>query len=234
MAEAKLNLVQKLAKIRAICDVVQKNKKGYNYSYADLAEILAKVTAAQEKYGVMLIPMIVPGTSRVSQNVVVNTKTDKTGRTYDQTVTEILFSADMIYRWVNVDDPDDFMEIPWSVTGSQSDPSQAMGSGLTYTERQFLTNFFQIANVEYDVDAYRSKQKAVAEAEDISIANEIIDQFDLELKKYISDNPEKTEDTKRLVSKYVKNSNYKTIKNPELAAKLLGEFREKFMKAEEE
>lgn len=234
MAEAKLNLVQKLAKIRAICDVVQKNKKGYNYSYADLAEILAKVTAAQEKYGVMLIPMIVPGTSRVSQNVVVNTKTDKTGRTYDQTVTEMLFSADMIYRWVNVDDPDDFMEIPWSVTGSQSDPSQAMGSGLTYTERQFLTNFFQIANVEYDVDAYRSKQKAVAEAEDISIANEIIDQFDLELKKYISDNPEKTEDTKRLVSKYVKNSNYKTIKNPELAAKLLGEFREKFMKAEEE
>lgn len=234
MAEAKLNLVQKLAKIRAICDVVQKNKKGYNYSYADLAEILAKVTAAQEKYGVMLIPMIVPGTSRVSQNVVVNTKTDKTGRTYDQTVTEMLFSADMIYRWVNVDDPNDFMEIPWSVTGSQSDPSQAMGSGLTYTERQFLTNFFQIANVEYDVDAYRSKQKAVAEAEDISIANEIIDQFDLELKKYISDNPEKTEDTKRLVSKYVKNSNYKTIKNPELAAKLLGEFREKFMKAEEE
>ena len=41
-----LNLIQKLAKIRAISDVVAKEKRGYNYSYADITSILAKITAA--------------------------------------------------------------------------------------------------------------------------------------------------------------------------------------------
>lgn len=40
MAE-QLNLVQKLAKIRAMSDVVSKEKRGYNYSYADITTILA-------------------------------------------------------------------------------------------------------------------------------------------------------------------------------------------------
>ena len=38
-----LNLMQKLAKIRAISDVVAKEKRGYNYSYADITSILAKI-----------------------------------------------------------------------------------------------------------------------------------------------------------------------------------------------
>lgn len=45
MADTKLNLVQKLAKIRAISDVVSKEKRGYNYSYADITTILANITA---------------------------------------------------------------------------------------------------------------------------------------------------------------------------------------------
>lgn len=90
MADTKLNLVQKLAKIRAISDVVSKEKRGYNYSYADITTILANITAGMKKYGVSLIPSIVPGTSEVVQNVVVNTKFDKTGKAYDNTVTEML------------------------------------------------------------------------------------------------------------------------------------------------
>ena len=226
--EERLTLIQKLAKIRAISDVAQKSKKGYNYSYTDLAEILANVTAGMKKYRVSLIPMIVPGTGHVTQNVVTNTKVDKTGKAYDQKTTEMLFWADMIYKWVNEDDPSDFIEVPWFVAGSQGDPSQAAGSGLTYTSRQFLTNYFQIASLEYDVDAYRSKQKAAEESESVAIATEIIEQFDTEIKKYISDHPDKADDAKALVSKYVKNANYKAIKNPELASKLLSEFRTKF------
>ena len=52
MAEEKLNLIQKLAKIRSIADVVSKDKKGYNYTYADITSILAKITAGMKKYGV--------------------------------------------------------------------------------------------------------------------------------------------------------------------------------------
>jgi hypothetical protein len=227
--EEKLNLIQKLAKIRAISDAVQKNKKGYNYSYTDLVEILASVTAGMKKYRVSLIPNIVPGTARVSQNVVVNTKFDKTGKQYDQTTTEMLFCADMIFKWVNEDDSSDYIEVPWFVAGSQSDPSQAIGSGLTYTDRQFLTNYFQIASPEYDVDAYRSKQKAAEESEDKAIAAAIIAEFDKIVKPFLVDNQERAEEVKKFISKYVKGANYFTIKEPSLAAKLLEDFKKEYI-----
>ena len=74
-----------------------------------------------KKYGVSLIPQIVPGTSHVEQNVVTNTKFDKTGKAYDNTTTEMLVTADMVFRWINDENPDEFIEVPWFVTGSQSD-----------------------------------------------------------------------------------------------------------------
>lgn len=232
MAEEKLNLIQKLAKIRAISDVAQKNKKGYNYSYADITGILANVTAGMKKYGVSLIPCIVPGTSEISQNVVVNTKFDKTGKAYYQTTTEMLYKADMVFRWINDEDSNDCIEVPWFVTGSQSDPSQAMGGGLTYTTRYFLTSFFQIAQPETDVDAYRSKQKEAEASEDKAIAEQIIAEFDKIVKQYLADNPTKSDEVKKFINKYAKNANYFVIKEPELASKLLSDFKANYIKGE--
>lgn len=231
MAE-ELNLVQKLAKIRAISDVVSKEKRGYNYSYADITSILAKITAGMKKYGVSLIPQIVPNTAHVEQNVVTNTKFDKTGKAYDNTVTEMLVKADMIFRWINDENPDEFIDVPWFVTGSQSDPSQAFGSGLTYCTRYFLCNYFQIAQSDSDVDAYRSKQKVAAESEDKAIAEEIISEFDNIVKQYLADNQDKVDEVKKFISRFAKNANYLAIKEPALASKLLNEFNAKFIKGE--
>ena len=230
MAESKLNLVQKLAKIRAISDVVSKEKRGYNYSYADITTILANITAGMKKYGVSLIPSIVPGTSEVIQNVVVNTKFDKTGKAYDNTVTEMLVKADMIFKWVNDEDPNDIIEVPWVVTGSQADPSQAFGSGLTYCTRYFLCNYFQIAQSDSDVDTYRSKQKAAEASEEKAIAEGIIEQFDVILKQFLADNPTKTDEVKKFISKFAKNANYLAIKEPALASKLLEDFQNTYLK----
>lgn len=225
---ADLNLIQKLAKIREVADAVTKDKQGYGYTYADVTQILAKVTAGMKKYGVSLIPSIVQGTAKVEKVVSVNTKKDKVGNTYDQTTTEMLVTAEMIFRWVNNDNLDDYLDVSWFVTGSQSDPSQSLGSGLTYCTRQFLTNFFQIAQVENDVDAYRSKQKEAEASEEKAIAAEIINQVDLMIKTYLSDYPDESEAVKKFVSKYAKNANYLVIKEPALAAKLLEDFKAKF------
>lgn len=232
MADEKLNLIQKLAKIRAISDVAQKNKKGYNYSYTDITAILANVTAGMKKYGVSLIPSIVPETADVEQNVVVNTKFDKTGKAYDQTVTEMIFKADMVFKWVDDENPLDCIEVPWFVTGSQSDPSQALGSGLTYCTRYFLTSYFQIAQPETDPDSYRNKQKAAEESEDKAIAEQIIQNFDIVVKQFLSDNSDKSEEVKKFISKYAKGGNYYLIKEPALAAKLLDDFKAKYNKGE--
>lgn len=224
-----LNLYQKLAKVRAICDAAKKDKSGYGYTYADITQILAKVTAGMKNYGVSLLPGIVPGTAAVTQNVVVNTKVDKAGNVYDNTTTEMLFCADMVYKWVNDENPAETIEIPWFVTGAQSDPSQAMGSGMTYTLRQFLTAYFQIAQVNQDVDAYRSKQKEAEASEGKAIAAAIIEKFDTLLKTFLADHPEKAADAKKFIMRYHKKADYFEITDPELAAKLVSDFEKLFL-----
>ena len=230
MEEQKLNLIQKLAKIRAMSDVVVKSKKGYNYSYSDISDILANITAGMKKYGVSLIPGVVPGTADVSQNVVVNTKMAKDGYAYDPTTTEMLVRADMVFTWVDDENPADKIEVPWFVTGSQTDPSQAFGSGLTYCTRYFLTSYFNIAQTNADVDAYRSKQKIASDKEDKMIAAEIISLFDTKIKAFLSGNPDRKAEAVEFIKRYVKDANYFAITDPNTASRLMGDFEEKFLK----
>ena len=229
-----LNLIQKLAKVRSVSDAVMKDKKGYGYTYADINEILAKVTAEMAKNEVSLIPIVTPETAKVEVVTTTNTKVTKDGTPYDNTNTEMLVTGDMVFRWVNDADPSEHLDVPWFVVGAQSDPSQAFGSGLTYCTRYFLTNFFQIAQVETDVDEYRSKQKEAAETEERAIADSIIKEFDTMLRMYLADNQEKKEEVSAFISRYAKKSDYTKIKEPKLAAKLVSDFRAEFMKEEEE
>ena len=77
--EANLNLVQKLAKIREMVEVLRKNKSGFNYKYVTEDEILARVAAGMKKYGVSLQPSIVPGTLSVTPVSYKKTKNTKSG-----------------------------------------------------------------------------------------------------------------------------------------------------------
>ncbi len=229
MEAEKLNLMQKLAKIRSMSDAVIKSRKGFNYTYSDITDILANITAGMKKYGVSLIPGIVPDTAEVAQNVVVNTKMSKDGKPFDQTVTEMLVRAEMSFRWVNDDDPTEFIVVPWFMTGSQSDPSQAFGSGLTYCTRYFLTNYFNIAQVNSDVDTYRSKQKQAEANEEKAIAEAIINAFDTELKEFMAAHTDKAAEIKTFIARYAKNSNYFAINEPVLAAKLKDDFEARYL-----
>lgn len=228
MAEQKLNLTQKLALIRQMCGAVKKSKKGYGYNYADITDILAKVTAGMNKYHVTLIPSIVPGTISINQNVTVNTKTTKDGNVFDSTSTEMLVKAEMIFTWVDDDNVDDVLRVPWIVTGSQNDPSQAFGSGLTYCTRYFLTTFFNIAQPDTDVDAYRSKQKEAEMAEDIALAGEIVKQLDDAVRIYLDNYKDKSEEVKKFLGKYVKGGDYRKVKEPAIASEILNSFKETF------
>lgn len=226
---AKPNLIQKLAKIRGIAEVVKKDKQGYGYTYADITQILAKITAGMKKYGVSLIPSIVPQTSAVTQVTNRTTKFKKNGEAYENVTCENLVTADMAFTWVNDDDPTEKIEVPWFVTGSQSDPSQAFGSGLTYCTRYFLTSYFQIAQSDLDVDAYRSKQREAEMSESKSIAAEIVHNIDVMVSEYLAEHDDKKDDVKKFVGKYIKGADYRKIDKPEIAAKLLNDFKSEFI-----
>ncbi len=229
MAEETLNIYQKLAKIRKQVEVVQKNKSGFNYRYVTDDELLAKITGFMDKYGLSLVPSIVQDTMEYEQYHYLKTKLDKsTKQPYEEHNNEIIVSADMVFTWVNNENPDERVEVPWVIIGQQADSSQAFGSGLTYSMRYFLLKFFSVATPEDDVDNWRSKQRAAEAAEDLAIAKQIIEELDRDVKSFLGKNPDKSGEVKELMSKYVKNSNYFAITESELATKLLAEFREKF------
>lgn len=226
------SLITKLAAIRNMSEVIRKDKAGYGYKYTDITAILAKVTAGMKKYKVSLIPSIVPGTERITPLTIEKTKTDRTGAQRLDKHMEMLVNAEMIFRWVNDEDPEDYIEVPWILVGSQEDPSQAFGASLTYCTRYFLTTYFQIAQPEEDVDSYRSRQKEAEAIESKEIAAELVRDFDTMVVGYLAGNPERSEEVKEFIGRYVKGSDYRKITKPEIIKKLTDDFREKYLKEE--
>ena len=234
MAEEKhLNLYQKLAKIRKTVEVVQKNKEGYGYSYVTDDELLSKITGRMDSLGVSLIPSVVPGSMRVEPYTYQKSKFDSKLKDYrTETVNEILVSADAMYTWVNDENPEEQIVVPWGIVGQQSDASQSFGSGLTYTYRYFLLKYFGVSTVEDDPDAWRSKQREAEETEAKLLAAGIIDQVDQKLKLFLSDHPDQREAVLKIVTRYVRGGNYKQITEPALAAKLQQELENTIFKEE--
>ena len=111
MAEQEqLNIYQKLAKIRKQVEVIQKNKRGYGYTYVSEEEILAKITVFMDKYHLSLVPGIVGGTTKVEPYPYKKTKTTKGGEIYEENVNEVLVSADMTWTCSPQERLDHFVE----------------------------------------------------------------------------------------------------------------------------
>lgn len=224
--DLELNLYQKLSKIRKSVEVLEKDKSGYNYKYVTDAAILAKITGLMDNLHVSLIPSVVQGTVTVTPYAYTKTKVNKrTNEVYDEKNAEILTQAEMLYTWVNDDNPSERIEVPWVTVGQQEDASQSFGSGLTYTYRYFLLKFFGISTVEDDPDSWRSKQKEAAEAESREIADRTIAEVDMLCRQYLADHPDQAEDVQKFFSRYAKGGNYKKIVEPVLANKMLDDFK---------
>lgn len=233
MAE-ELNIQQKLAKIRKMTEVIQKNKKGFNYRYTSIDEILARVTAGMNKFNVSLYPRVAPGSEVVTPYTYSKTKFTKDGQQYDEQNNEIIAQAHIIYTWVNDDNPSETVEVPWFVVGSQQDPAQAFGSGLTYGLRQFLIQFFQIATLDgEDPDDWRSKQRFAEGEEDRAIAGKIVEQIHAFVTAFLTDNPNEKQKVIALTKKYVRengkpSANYYAVETSAQASELFEALKAEF------
>lgn len=237
MAEEKLNIYQKLDKIRRLVEVLQKDKSGFNYKYISDAQILSKVTAGMKKYGLMFIPHIVPGTMKVAPYTYKTVKFTKDGQSYENIVNEVLVSADMIHTWINIDNPSEQVEIPWAMVGQQADAAQAGGSGLSYWRRYALINFFSVSAVENDVDAWRSQQREAEASEEIAIAQSIVQEIDSIVQAQTMDAATRdkfvAELRKIIRIKGKPGNNYFLIQDPAMAAKVLAMTKKMFNIKEE-
>lgn len=239
MAET-MNIYQKLAKIRKPVEVLQKNKSGYGYKYVTEDVILSKITGLMGKLGVSLVPNITKGTMKVEPYGYTKTKSTKNGDIYEERVNEILVSCDMEWHWVNNENPEDRVVVPWAMVGQQSDASQAFGSGLSYASRYFMLKYFNVATSDDDPDNWRSAQKEAENAEDRAIAEKIVEQIHQLVTSYLESHPEDKQAVVAIVKKYARtksgraSANYYDIEDPVVASKLLEDVTDKFIKIDKE
>ena len=228
--ETVLNLVQKLAKIREMIEVLRKNKSGFNYKYVTEDEILARVAAGMKKYNVSLKPSVVPGTLASSPIHYQKTKKSKSGDPIVEDVYETLVQADLVFTWIDCDNQEDKMEVTWALIGQQADAAQAFGSALTYANRYFLLKFFQVATPDDDPDRWRSKKIEAEMEADMVMVKQIITKIDAHVKKYVESCEDKTTARKQMgetvkqfvrTDKNVPTADYNQLHDLDTASKLL-------------
>lgn len=138
-----MNLYQKLVEIRKNIGGFTKDTKGYNYSYVSGTQVLSKIQETMNELGVLLIPKV------LDQNHEKHEYVSSKGKP----ALDFIVHGNMVYTWVNAENPEEKLEVPFYYTGSQDDISKAFGSGLTYSERYFIIKFFNLPTDADDPDA---------------------------------------------------------------------------------
>lgn len=139
-----MNLQQKLIEIRK--DVIDfcKDTKGYGYQYVSGSQAIRKIRTKMDELGVLLIPECV-GVDHTERYDYTNDK--------GKEKTDFIVNGDMVYTWVNAENPEETIKVNWKYYGAQDDISKSFGSALTYSERYFILKFFQAPTDGDDPDA---------------------------------------------------------------------------------
>lgn len=140
-----LNLYQKIADVKANIDGFTKDTKGYNYSYVSGSQVLHRIRNKMIEHNLLLVPY-------TEYEEVTETKNAK-GKP------EHIVKLKLTYKWINADNPQEVLEVPFFAIGQQDDVSKAHGTALTYAERYFLMKFFNIPTDEDDADAKQKQDK---------------------------------------------------------------------------
>jgi hypothetical protein len=194
MAETKktetkiLKIQEKLANICELLDVMKKDTKAFNFSYVDEESILERLTVGLKQQKLELYPIIVPGTAKITEQLYDKKKYNKNGDPIVETIHETVVSAEMIMRWINLEDLSETLDIPWLMVGGQTDPSQALGSALSYCIRYFYLKFFHIATTKDDPDNFRSKQDEIEAGQVKNALSIAMDKFDKVARDYAKEN----------------------------------------------
>ena len=154
-----MTLDNKILELKKIVCVMQKDAKGHGYDYVSEESILMAINEKMIELGLRLTPRFVSGTLF---SEVLSYKNAK-----GQDKTDVIVRSEMVFEWKDIETGEVEL-VPWGLIGQQSDASQALGSGLTYSNRYFLLKYFNVATSNDDPDKIRSEQEAAEERKRIS------------------------------------------------------------------
>jgi len=218
------NIHQKIQLVREAVPVLQDDKTGHGYTYVSEESILSRIKGVMQKLNISVVPSVVPGTWRFEPFTYVKKKLDKAGNQIEEVVREFLFTAEMVYTWINNDDPNDNYPVVWPAGDNHSSMAQAMGSALTYSNRYFLLKFFNVATSADDPDALL--RNINAGAVDEAALKEMIAQIDAAFKQIPAEDKERRSAVAVAITPIIQNdtgkksANYMTLKTLEAAAEV--------------
>ncbi|WP_338499898.1 ERF family protein [Staphylococcus capitis] len=140
-----LNIYQKIADVKANIEGFTKDTKGYNYSYVSGSQVLHRIRNKMIEHNLLLVPY--------TENEEITQTTNAKNKT------EHIVKLKLTYKWINADNPQEVLEVPFFAVGQQDDVSKAHGTALTYAERYFLMKFFNIPTDEDDADAKQKQER---------------------------------------------------------------------------
>lgn len=157
---SEMNIFQRVSAITSELQTVAKNLEvttgKSSYKAVSERDILDAVKPIENKYGVYSYPV---SREVIESNMLENVKefTDKSGNTTVTKSTTFMSRIKTVYRFVNIDDPEDYIE---TVTFAEGIDTQDKGSGkaMTYADKYALMKGYKISTGE-DPDQNGSKEE---------------------------------------------------------------------------
>lgn len=148
-----LSLRQKLVEMRKALPTIKKERhsEGVKYAYSKVDAIWGPIRPIMDELGVMFeFVREEPCKKDANGNPVYwQTMTTKT-KQGDKLMW--LYECDMVYRWVNVDNDDETLEVTLHAIGWNDDPAKAKGAARTYAVKYYLWDEFSVDQGEEDPD----------------------------------------------------------------------------------
>lgn len=144
METKQLNIYQKLMLVTNEIGLVAKNlnvSTGNNRSYKAVGErdVLDAIKPIETKYGICSFPI----DREIIKEEILSTK-----KTYNGTVVEgnqFFVRIKAGYRFVNVDNPSEFIDFHWSYGDGIDNSDKALGKAMTYCDKYSLMKFYKIS-----------------------------------------------------------------------------------------
>ncbi|GIN13152.1 single-stranded DNA-binding protein [Shouchella clausii] len=150
-----MNIYQKLVEVRKVVPYLQKSQQGQQYKYVGSSQVLAAVREKMDELQLLLIPSITDKTLHQS-----SIELFKEGNEHPFKRTTTYFTEiEMKMTWVNAENPEEKIEVPWYAQGVDIAGEKGVGKALTYGEKYFLLKQFNISTDSDDPDAFQEKME---------------------------------------------------------------------------
>lgn len=141
-----MNVFQKINEVKEVVKGFTKDAETSGkgaYSYTSGAQILAAIKEKMEEVGLLFLPVETHHRGWTTFNY---------KNAYGDEKTDFIVEGELVYEWVNVDEPSDRQRVLFEYYGQQNDISKAFGSALTYSERYLLLKSLGAPTDEDDPD----------------------------------------------------------------------------------